>query len=272
MDLLRLDTEAEPELPGTTLRMSPPRVPTEPRPHLPRDSSSTDAEPEPRVRVRRPVRREAGAAPAHDQGTTPGRSAAFKRLDTLYARCQGAKGNSPEAAHPTGLRARDPCLASEELESSTSKGNPAKSATRPGGSRITEAQRAAVMRLKAIGCDLRPPGYDSDESPPTNVRMVKWGGAGTDNGSLLLTVLATRAAPKFSGKEADWEAFAQDWATYRDILMEAEGGGYRRCLPLRGPEGMRRPVDSDGIEGLTPKDARPVVRESVATPGADQRL
>jgi hypothetical protein len=80
------------------------------------------------------------------------------------------------------------------------------------------------MRLKAIGCDLMPPGYNSDESPPTNVRMVRWGGAGTDNGSLLLTVFATRAAPKFSGLEADWEAFAQDRATYRDILMEAEGG------------------------------------------------
>ncbi len=39
----------------------------------------------------------------------------------------------------------------------------------------------------------------------------------------MLTVLATRAAPKFSGGEADWEAIAQDWATYRDILMEAEG-------------------------------------------------
>jgi hypothetical protein len=85
------------------------------------------------------VRREVGAAPAHDHGTTPGRSAAFKGLDALYARCQGAKGNSPEAAHPTGLRATAPGLASEESESSTSKGNTAKSATRPGGSRITEA-------------------------------------------------------------------------------------------------------------------------------------
>ena len=47
-------------------------------------------------------------------------------------------------------------------------------------------------------------------------------GAGTDNGSLLLTVLATRAAPKFSGEEADWETFAQDWAVYRNFLMEAE--------------------------------------------------
>ncbi len=54
--------------------------------------------------------------------------------------------------------------------------------------------------------------------------MGRGRGAGTDNGSLLLTVLATRAATKFSGEEADWEAFAQDWATYRDILMEAEGG------------------------------------------------
>jgi hypothetical protein len=80
-----------------------------------------------------------------------------------------------------------------------------------------------VKRLRAIGCDLKPPGYESEDSPPTNVRMVRWG-AGTDNGSLLLTVLATRAAPKFSGEEADWEAFAQDWAVYRDILMEAEGG------------------------------------------------
>ncbi len=144
------------------------------------------------------MRREVGAAPAHDHKTTPGRSAAFKRLDALYGRCHGAKGNSPEAAHPTGLRARAPGRASEESETSTSKGNPAKSAIRPGGSRVTEAQRAAVMRLKAIGCDLRPPGYDSDESPPTIVRIVKWGGAGADNGSLLLTVLATRAAPKFS--------------------------------------------------------------------------
>ena len=55
------------------------------------------------------------------------------------------------------------------------------------------------------------------------------GGAGIDNGSLLLSVLATRAAPKFSGKEADWETFAQDWAMYRDILMEAEGG-ILRCF------------------------------------------
>jgi hypothetical protein len=54
--------------------------------------------------------------------------------------------------------------------------------------------------------------------------MVRRGGTGTDNGSLLLTVLATRAEPKFIGEEADWEAFAQDWATYRDILMEAEEG------------------------------------------------
>ena len=37
-------------------------------------------------------------------------------------------------------------------------------------------------------------------------------------------MLATRAAPKFSGEEADWEAFAQDWAVYRYIVMEAEGG------------------------------------------------
>ncbi len=138
------------------------------------------------------------------------RSAAFQRLDALYTRCQGTKGRSPEDAHLTGLRARTPGRASEESESSTTKGDPAKSATRPGGSSITEAQRAAVMRLKDIGCDLRPPGYDSDEYPPTNVR-IKWGGAGADNGSLLLTVLATRAAHKFSGKEADWEAFAPDW-------------------------------------------------------------
>ncbi len=63
--------------------------------------------------------------------------------------------------------------------------------------------------------------------------MVRWGGAGADNGSLLLTVLATRAAPKFSGEEPDWEAFAQDLATAykglgdddRDILVEAEEGG-----------------------------------------------
>jgi hypothetical protein len=79
------------------------------------------------------VRRESGTAPAHNQETTPGRSAAFKRLDALYARCQGAKGTSPEAAHPIGLLARAPGLASKELESSTSKGNPAKSATRPRG-------------------------------------------------------------------------------------------------------------------------------------------
>ena len=81
-----------------------------------------------------------------------------------------------------------------------------------------------MKSLRAIGSDLKPPGYESEDSPPTNVRMVRWG-AGTDNGSLLLTVLATRAAPKFSGEEADWEAFAQDWAVHRDILMEAEGGG-----------------------------------------------
>ncbi len=166
--------------------------------------------------MKRPVRREAGAAPEHGHEATPGRSAAFQRLDALYARCQGTKGRSPEAAHPSGLRARFG-RTSEESESSTSRGDPAKTATRPGGSRITEAQRAAVKRLKAIGCDLRPPAYDSDESPPSNVRMVKWGRAGADNGSLLLTVLATRAAPKFSGEEAAWEAFAQDWATYRDI-------------------------------------------------------
>ncbi len=63
--------------------------------------------------------------------------------------------------------------------------------------------------------------------------MVRWGGAGADNWSLILTVLATRAAPKFSGEEPDWEeAFAQDWATAyiglgdddRVILVEAEGG------------------------------------------------
>ncbi len=77
MDLLRLDTEAEPELPGTSLIMSAPRGTTDPRPHLPRESSSTDAEPEPRVRVKRPVRREAGAAPEHGHEATPGRSAAF---------------------------------------------------------------------------------------------------------------------------------------------------------------------------------------------------
>jgi hypothetical protein len=63
-----------------------------------------------------------------------------------------------------------------------------------------------VMRLKAIGCDVKPPGHDSDDSPLTNVQIVLWGWAGTDNGSLLLTVLATRAAHKFSGEEADRKA------------------------------------------------------------------
>ncbi len=71
--------------------------------------------------------------------------------------------------------------------------------------RITEAQRAAVMRLRAISCDLSPRGYDSNDSPPTTVRMVRLGGAGTNNGSLLHMLLATRAAPKFSGEEANWE-------------------------------------------------------------------
>ncbi len=112
------------------------------------------------MHVKRPVRRESGTVPAQDQETTPGRSAAFKRLDALYARCQEAKGTSPKAAHLTGLRARAPGLTSEDSESSTTKGNAAKSMTRSCGSgaRITKAQRAAVMRLKAIGCDLRPPG------------------------------------------------------------------------------------------------------------------
>ncbi len=50
------------------------------------------------------------------------------------------------------------------------------------------------------------------------------GGAGTENGSLLLTVLATRAKPNISGEEDDWKAFSQDWDAYWDIHMEAEGG------------------------------------------------
>ena len=46
-------------------------------------------------------------------------------------------------------------------------------------------------------------------------------------------VLATRAAPKFSGEEADWETFALDWAVYRYILMEAEGGTLQMFSFLR---------------------------------------
>jgi len=110
-----------------------------------------------------------------------------------------------------------------------------------------------VKRLRAIGCDLKPPGYESEDSPTANVRMVRWGGAGTDNGSLLLSVLATRAAPKFSGEEADWEAFAQDWATYRDILVEAEGGEIADVFLFEVLKGCVDPATQTVLKALRQK-------------------
>jgi hypothetical protein len=191
MDLLGVESEAEPELPGTTSRVSPPGAPKEPGLHPPEESSSAEAM-EPRMRKERPTPQRPETTPAQSQEITSGRSAAFRRLDALYAKCQGAKGNSPKAAYSSDA----PTTGSEELESSTSKGVRvnAPQPGRPSASKTTEAQRAAVMRLRANGCHLRPPGYESDESSPANVRMVRLGGAGTDSGSLLLTVLATRAA------------------------------------------------------------------------------
>ena len=163
MDLLKFDTEAEPECPGTPPRMDPPRVPVEPRPHPPMESSSTDAEPEPQVPRGRPVRRGPSLEPAQDPKITSGRSAAFRRLDALYAKCQAAKnqgsmGVTPKAACPP----RAPAVRSEESESSSGRrvlAQPSPKSSRTSASKTTEAQRAAVKRLRAIGCDLKPPGY-----------------------------------------------------------------------------------------------------------------
>ncbi len=102
---------------------------------------------------------------------TPGRSAAFKRLDVLYAKSQGTMGSNPKATCPS----RTPATGSEESESSSGRRALTQStqkSSRANATKTTEAQRAAVKRLRAIGCDLKPPGYES-ESPPANVRMVR---------------------------------------------------------------------------------------------------
>ena len=91
-------------------------------------------------------------------------------------------------------------------------------------------------------------GLSSNQCPDGEV-----GGAGTDNGSLLLTVLATRAAPKFSGEEADWEAFAQDWAVYRDILVEAEGGDIADVFLFEVLKGCVDPATQTILKALRQK-------------------
>jgi hypothetical protein len=111
IDLLRLDAEADPELPGSPPRTSPLKAPAESRPHLPMESSSTDAEPEPHVRREKPVRRGPGIVPARGPEMTSGRSAAFKRLDALYSKSQGTMGTYPKTPAP----------GSEESESSSGR-------------------------------------------------------------------------------------------------------------------------------------------------------
>jgi hypothetical protein len=97
--------------------------------------------------------------------------------------------------------------------------------------KTTPQQREAVRRLREKGYyDIKPPGYESESSEEREpaarepyVRMIRRGGIDGNGGSLLLNLLASRSAPKFSGEEADWEMFAHDWGAYLAILREAEG-------------------------------------------------
>ena len=69
----------------------------------------------------------------------------------------------------------------------------------------------------------------------------------------MLTLLATRAAPKFSGEEADWETFALDWAVYRDILIEAEGGGIADVFLFEVLKGCVDPATQTILKALRQK-------------------
>ena len=199
MDLLRLDTEPEQEHPRTPPVVIPPEALKEPRPPLPMESSSTEAEPEPQVPRGRPVRRGPGLARAQGPELKPGRSEAFKRLDALYAKCQESKGASPKTTCPP----KTPAVRSEESESSSGRRVPTQStlrSSRTSATKTTEAQRAAVKRLRAIGCDLKPPGYESEDSPPSNVRMVRWGGQGLTMGHCCSRCWPPELPPSLVGR------------------------------------------------------------------------
>lgn len=173
MDLLRLGSQTEPEAPVTS-PLNPPQRSAETRPPPPPlDSSSTDADPEPPMRRERLVRREVGAVPVRGPEAAPGRSAAYLRLDALYAKSQEAL-KAKAACLP-----RVPTIGSEESESSGTRVPTTSSARtgRSGVSKTTESQRAAVRRLRARGVDLKPPGYESEDSPPRQCPhgRVEWG-------------------------------------------------------------------------------------------------
>ncbi len=91
------------------------------------------------------------------------------------------------------------------------------------------------MSFRAGGIDMATPCFDWEpegdhEKGYQVVRMVLDGHGGRGRGlvgaagSLLMTVLANRTAPTFSGEESDWEAFSHDLKIFADIMRESEGG------------------------------------------------
>ena len=143
------------------------------------------------------------------------RSEAHRRMDEaveMVARRKAAQGSGL----PTGFGVHFPEEPIQPLDPLSDEGE-----------RKAARQHEMVRRLRAKGFNLTPPGYESESSNPRGptIRMVRWGsGSEGSKGSLLLNLLAARSTPRFSGEENEWEAFAQEWSAYLDILREAEGG------------------------------------------------
>lgn len=77
---------------------------------------------------------------------------------------------------------------------------------------------------------------------------------GGNQGSLLLTLLASKSAPKFSGDESDWETFALDWANYYDILRQAEGGEIADVFAFEVLRGCLDPASQVQLKALRQKE------------------